>query len=218
MRYVTLLVRPSDRQAFHPVGERIVRDPAVTGEAIHRLNDLGDGTVSMLAEVSGDADRYRGILAESPEVHEFTVVEGEGETAYGYSRTETNDLVEHMLDRDRGRALVREMPIELTDSGAQRVTLVGTREAFGRTEYDPPDGVEIEIERTGDYRPEGGRLVDGLTARQREVLEAAVEVGYYETPRQATQEDVAELVGCSPATVGEHLQKVERSVFRSLVG
>jgi predicted DNA binding protein len=122
-----------------------------------------------------------------------------------------------MLARGRDLELVRDMPIELTDDGAQRVTLVGTEEAFARTSPDPPDRVRIEVERMGEYHPEAGRLVDALTARQREVLEAAVDAGYYEAPREATHEDVAERVDCSPATVGEHLQKVERAVLGSLV-
>jgi len=50
------------------------------------------------------------------------------------------------------------------------------------------------------------------------VLVAAVEAGYYDTPRRATQEDVAAAVDCSPATAGEHLRKVERAVFGALVG
>lgn len=218
MRFVTLLVEPVDGDAFHPVEGRIVDAPGLEPVAIHRMNDLGDGTVSLLAEVAGAADRYRDVLENSPEVREFTVVDGEGDRAFGYSRTETTELVEGMLERNRQWEFVREMPIELTSDGAQRVTLVGTEAAFARAEYDPPAGVEITIEKTGEYRPEGGRLLDGLTTRQREVLEAAVAAGYYETPRQATHEDVAERVGCSPATVGEHLQKIERSVFGSLVG
>ena len=217
MRYVTLLVSPVEGQGFHPVGEAIARDPDLTPEAIHRMDDLGDGTVTMLAEASGDAERYRSILAEAPEVHEFTVADGEGDTAYGYSRTETNELTEYMLARGRDLELVLDMPIELTEDGSQRVTLVGTDEAFARAEYDPPEGVDITIERTGEYHPEGSRLLDALTARQREVLEAAVEAGYYETPREATHEDVADRLDCSPATVSEHLQKIERAVFGALV-
>jgi len=123
-----------------------------------------------------------------------------------------------MLARGRDLELVQDMPIELTEDGHQRVTLVGTDEAFARLEPDPPEGVTIDILEMGEYHPDGGRLLDALTERQREVLEVAVEVGYYETPRQATHEDVADRVGCSPATAGEHLQKVERAVFGALVG
>jgi len=218
MRYVTLRVRPEEGQGFHPVSERIARDPDLTPEAIHRMNDLGDGTVTLLAAASGPVERYRTILAESPEVYEFTVADAEDDRAYGYSRIETNELTEYMLERDRELEFVRDWPIEVLPDGSQRLTLIGTDEAFARAEYDPPAGVEIEIEKTGRYHPEGGRLLDALTERQREVLVAAVEAGYYDTPRRATHEDVADRVDCSPATAGEHLRKVERAVFGALVG
>ena len=45
-----------------------------------------------------------------------------------------------------------------------------------------------------------------------------MQAGYYETPREATHEDVADRLDCSPATVSEHLQKIERAVFGALVG
>ncbi|QPV64865.1 helix-turn-helix domain-containing protein [Halosimplex litoreum] len=219
MRYVTLLVSPTEGQGFHPVGERIARDPDVTGEAIHRMNDLGDGTVTLLTELSGDVDRYREIMTDTPEVREFTVVVDDEGHGWAYSRIETNDLVEYMLARGRDLELVRDMPIELTERGGQRVTLIGTEAAFASAaEFDEPPGYDITVEKTGEYHPEGGRLLDALTSRQREVLEAAVDVGYYEAPREATHEDVAAAAGCSPATAGEHLQKVERAVFGALVG
>jgi len=219
MRYVTLLVTPTEGAGFHPVGERIARAADVHREAIHRIDDLGDGTITMLAEVRGEAERYREILAESPEVHEFTVADGAEDRAWGYSRTETNELTEYMLERDRELELVRDSPIEITDDGSQRLTLVGTEAAFVRaSQFEDPEGYDIQIEKTGEYHPDSGRLLDGLTSRQQEVLEAAVATGYYETPRQATHEDIAEVVDCSPATVGEHLQKIERAVFGALVG
>ena len=56
-----------------------------------------------------------------------------------------------------------------------------------------------------------------LTGRQREILEAAVESGYYEEPRGATHEEIAREVGVSAGTVGEHLRRVEEKVLLSPV-
>lgn len=215
MRYVTLLVRPDD-EAFHPVGTRLVTDPAVTREAIHRFDPMDDGTVAMLAAASGDLDRYREILAESPEVLDFAV-SGDGE-GYAYSRIEMNDFVEYLTAQQRDLELVLDMPIEILDDGAHRMTLIGSAAAFAATEYDPPEGVALEIERTGEYHPEAERLLDGLTDRQRDVLRVAVEAGYYDHPRRATQEDVAARVDCATGTAGEHLQKIEKAIFGALVG
>lgn len=214
MRYVTLVVSP-EGEAFHPVGGRLARDPDVRREAIHRLDPMDDGTVVMLTETSGDLERYHEILADSPEVREFAV-SGEGE-GYCYSRIEMNGMVEYLVGQQRELELVVDMPIEITEDGGQKLTLIGSEEAFQRVEYDPPDGVEMEIERMGKYHPESQRLLDGLTDRQREILRAAVEAGYYDQPRQTTHDELAERVDCSSATLGEHLQRIERSVFGALV-
>lgn len=217
MRYVTLVARPADGSAaFHPVGERLEADPSVTREAIHRFDSMDDGTIVMVASVSGDLDRYDEILAESPEVLEHAV--SGDDSGYAYSRIEANERTEFLVSRERDLELVLDMPIEITEDGGQRLTLIGSEDAFARADYDPPGGVNVEIERMGEYYPESDRLLDALTDRQREILRAAVEAGYYDHPRRATQEDVADRVDCSPGTVGEHLQKIERAVFGSLVG
>jgi hypothetical protein len=48
---------------------------------------------------------------------------------------------------------------------------------------------------------------ESLTAAQREVLVAAVEMGYFEVPREATAEDVGERLGISRQAVSERLRR-----------
>ena len=57
-----------------------------------------------------------------------------------------------------------------------------------------------------------------LTAEQYELLETAIERGYYDTPRDATAETVAGELGCARSTAAEHLQRAEANVIRSLFG
>jgi hypothetical protein len=56
-------------------------------------------------------------------------------------------------------------------------------------------------------------LADELTNRQREVLTAAVEMGYYEAGRDTSIADVGERVGISRTTAWEHLNRAERKVM-----
>jgi predicted DNA binding protein len=44
-----------------------------------------------------------------------------------------------------------------------------------------------------------------------------VELGYYETPREATLEDLGAALGVDPGTVGRHLRAVESTVFAEFV-
>lgn len=69
---------------------------------------------------------------------------------------------------------------------------------------------------------EGSRdsvLVDRgkLTARQLEVLETAYDIGYFERPRRATATDVADELGISPSTVGEHLAAAEAKLLADIL-
>lgn len=54
---------------------------------------------------------------------------------------------------------------------------------------------------------------DKLTARQRQVLETALEMGYYEYPRAANASEVAEELDVSPSTAVEHLTLAEAKLF-----
>lgn len=84
-----------------------------------------------------------------------------------------------------------------TDDRADLRSLV---QVLREREQDP---VVRRIE-TAD-RPPGAS--EGLTGRQREVLEAATEAGYFSAGDAVTLEEVARRAGGSKSTVHEHLQK-----------
>lgn len=214
MRYVTVEARPTGG-GFHPLDRRLATDPDVTRRAIHRVELLADGTCAMLAEAYGDLDRLRAILAEAPSVEEFTVSDDDGR-GFSYSRYEPTDAVRELMERRRRSPVVLDMPVVYTEDGGMRATYVGTAEAFAGG-LDLPDAADVRIVETGEYAPERKDLLAHLTARQREVLRAAVDRGYYRAPRRTTHEEIAAAVGCSATTVGEHLRKVEATVFSTFL-
>ncbi|MFC7009102.1 helix-turn-helix domain-containing protein [Halalkalicoccus salilacus] len=59
-------------------------------------------------------------------------------------------------------------------------------------------------------------LVDRLTEKQRAALETAYFGGYFDWPRDHTGEEIAELLGLSPATLAQHLRIAERKLFEAL--
>ncbi len=71
--------------------------------------------------------------------------------------------------------------------------------------------------RAGDRESVERAVGEGLTDRQRTVLEAAVRSGFFEWPRDVSGEDVAESLDVSPPTFHQHLRKAERKVFESLL-
>ncbi|MEA5388111.1 bacterio-opsin activator domain-containing protein [Haloarculaceae archaeon H-GB11] len=56
-------------------------------------------------------------------------------------------------------------------------------------------------------------LVETLTDRQQTALETAYHAGFFEWPRDASGEDVAESIGVAPPTFHQHLRKAERKVI-----
>jgi DNA-binding CsgD family transcriptional regulator len=74
-------------------------------------------------------------------------------------------------------------------------------------------GVTPTLRKIGEYRGDSSML-DSLTDRQREVIEIAYDLGFYEVPRQATMENIAAQLDIDAATVSEHLQRAERNLLR----
>ncbi|WP_254765073.1 PAS domain-containing protein [Natrinema marinum] len=60
-------------------------------------------------------------------------------------------------------------------------------------------------------------LSGALTDRQRATLEAAFHAGFFEWPRDASGEDVADSLDIAPATFHQHLRRAQKKVFESLL-
>lgn len=213
MRYVTVVAYP-DEEGINCLDRRII-ELGLEYRAIHRMELLGDDSVAMFAEGRGDIEGVRQVLSESPEVFEFSV-SGDKDGFFSYTRYVADDLTRTLMEDRRESSYLIDMPIEHTTDGGLRVTYIGTEAAFTDALSEQPEGVRIEVERTGTYTPGPRHIVSRLTERQREVLRAAITLGYYQEPRKATHDEIAAVAGLSETTVGEHLRKVEATVFSSL--
>lgn len=217
MRYLTVLARPPESGTFHPLGKQLTEEPSITREAIHHVELLANGAVLLFAEGSGDRKRYEEIMRNSPHVIDYLVTGDERWMAV--SQFEPTDTTRRILEHGRGSDVVMETPIRFDADGSLRITYVGSNADFRALFRDAPKetSLSFEVVETGEYEPNQNSITRLLTTRQQEVLEAAVEVGYYSTPRQSTHEDVAAAVGIAPSTAGEHLRKIEERVFDALV-
>ncbi|ADJ16516.1 putative PAS/PAC sensor protein (plasmid) [Halalkalicoccus jeotgali B3] len=59
-------------------------------------------------------------------------------------------------------------------------------------------------------------IIEDLTDRQRATLEVAVYSGFFEWPRKATGEELADSFGIAAPTFSQHLRKAQKEVFESL--
>lgn len=112
---------------------------------------------------------------------------------------------------------ITEDEVAVNDDGID-VTMVGPQgELADRVDAYDESSAGVFLRSLGEYAGPTNPL-DGLTSRQQEVLEAAVEHGYFAVPREVTTVELADNLNLAPATVREHLQRVQRNVFTSLLG
>jgi predicted DNA binding protein len=214
-RYATFLLDLEDDRGNSISGS--ASEPVMTRKHLRHFNLVDNETVVMLYQIHGDLDQVRMSLEASPEVLNHDVVaRGDGE-AYAYVHCELDDPVKGIVKTLHEFEVVLDMPLEFTDDGSVRATLIGETPALDEALNAIADVVEMTLEKTGEYNP-GMRTHDvTLTNRQRQILTVAVEEGYYEVPREVTLEEVAAEMDLSRATVGEHLQKIEGKILSRVV-
>jgi GAF domain-containing protein len=120
---------------------------------------------------------------------------------------------------DRGAVLRR---IEADADGATLV-VEGARTVDARTLVEHVEDSFAAVELVGRRpldRPSGHDLAhllfDRLTDRQLEVVRTAYYSGFFESPRQATGEDVAAALDISPPAFYRHNRTVQRKLFATL--
>jgi DNA-binding transcriptional ArsR family regulator len=74
----------------------------------------------------------------------------------------------------------------------------------------PPDSISVQTFKTENHNG----WSDFLTLKQREVLVLAVRRGYYEDGSKMTIKQLADDMGVSRSTFGEHLKRVESEVMK----
>ncbi|MCT9097325.1 helix-turn-helix domain-containing protein [Haloarchaeobius sp. HME9146] len=217
MKSVGLRLRPAEG-AFPGVDEALAGIPGVTREGIQHLEWLADGTYAMLYRVSGGDEVAIGeVLTAHDEVLQHDMVSAGADQYYVFVNVAEQESVSALLQILDEHRLLLDPPLRVTDDGLC-VTVAGDGDALQAAFADVTDvEVPIEVEWTGGYRPGEPAALSRLTDRQREALEAAHSLGFYETPREASFEDIGEALSCSPSTANELLRRAEARVVSSLL-
>ena len=79
-------------------------------------------------------------------------------------------------------------------------------------EIMPPDKVKVINEEAGEEGP-----VSLLGEKQWEVVQAAVQWGYYNDPKGVSMRQMAERLNMARSTLGEHLHNAEATIMKWLV-
>jgi len=205
-----------DEETIHPMHRFVAESDAFESYRLVHGNFAGEGDDNAFVfHVVGDADVYEAALADTDRVSDYELARtGEG-TFTVYVRDLPADVDARLLEGFTRDSLVVLPPLEYRSDWTVRFSVVGESADLRAALEGVPDGVETTVDRVGEYDG-ADAAVGALTARQRETLQVARELGYFEVPRTAGVEDVAAELDCAPGTAAEHLRKAEATVMDAL--
>lgn len=217
MRYLEVTVRQAPTQR-DPMHQFVVEHDAYDATRLLSRTVYDGSDHAALFHVDGPVEPYTSALGERETVHEFAVTQAADDTFYLYVYETVPDVDRAFADAFAQPGLLVQMPVEYRADGSVHVTAIGPAAAVQRAVETLPDAMRVDVEAVGTFVP--GRIDARLelTSRQLEAVDVAVGTGYYDEPRDATLEEVAEGLDCSTGTAGELLRRAERTVMSNLVG
>ncbi|WP_440989035.1 bacterio-opsin activator domain-containing protein [Haloarchaeobius baliensis] len=122
---------------------------------------------------------------------------------------EHGGTVRRIVVEDRSAELVAELP----KSGSIRSLIDSFEQTFDSVDLRAKRERKRPERRVSEFR---STLEEQLTDRQREALEAALQDGYFEWPRESDAEEIAATLDISSPTFHEHLRAAQQKLFTDL--
>lgn len=199
---------------IHPMYGVMTEAPFIERATAVQWNYTGDA-LGILHYVIGDADALERAMREIPEVVGYDIERIDERSCYVYVRDATTDSLQEMFGPISSGGLVVVPPIEYDPDGTVVFSIFGPDDELQDAMKGISVPVDVTIEAVGGLAGTTAAVETLLTDRQREVVETAVDLGYYDIPRTASQEEIAVELDCAPSTIAEHLRKAESRVLRA---
>lgn len=164
----------------------------------------GDGAVETVSVSGHHVDEYLSDIDSHPDVAAFDSVDRRDGSATIQLQT-----LEPLVIRAAARAGTPLSYPTTVRRGWLATTVIGTRAGISSLgEQLRTDGLDFEVASINSDHD----VSQVLTDRQEEVLFAAIERGYYESPRECTLTAVAEELDIAKSTCSAILQRTEESI------
>mgnify|MGYP000318434127 CR=1 FL=1 len=196
----------------HPLHREVIEPGPVTRAELLTWSPTADATTLFWCDAGADATASV-VRAVDSLVDSELVEDGDG--TYAFIRQDGYEFAPAVLDAIAAARVVFLPPVVFLEAGAVRFEAVGEAGALDAFHTALSDLGDVAIERVHEF--ERSASPSRLTDRQRAALEAAVETGYYEVPRDGTVADIAAILDCSTSTAGELVRKAEAAVIREFV-
>lgn len=217
MKRVQITISPPER--FMPPVYRLLTREASYLSAVDIVNwNVAQPPVGFLLRLRGDYERLEETIADVENVRECEFFANGPREAYCFLAASDVTVGRALFENFTRDDLLTVPPIACHDDGSSTFTIIGTETAIQDAVDGVPNDVDVLVEAVGTGPVAPNNVAEGLSPKQRRAVEVAVRVGYYEVPRQATTEDVADELGCATATASEHLRKAEANILSTLCG
>lgn len=215
MKHVRVRITAHGRAGdIHPMYGVLTGAPFVKRATAIQWNYTGDA-LGILHYVVGNVDELERAIQEIPEVIGYDVERIDERSCYMYVRDATTDSLQEMFSPISSGGLITVPPIEYKPDGTVVLSMFGPDDEIQEAIEGISIPVDVTVEAVGSLADTTTVIEGHFTDRQREVVETAVELGYYDIPRSTSQEDIAAELDCAPSTIAEHLRKAEARLIRS---
>jgi len=210
------LTATPDPESVPPFFEVIADAPFVIETRLVDWN-LGDtDRPTLLYSITGDETAFREAIEQTAIPVSWDVTTIDDERFYCYLRADPVSQLETVLEAASTDGLVVVKPVVYCD-GSVTARLVGEPEVLQSVLRSMPSVVEIDVRAVGEHAGDRTDPLVALSERQREALEVALEMGYFQQPRRVTHADIAKRLGCASSTATEHLQKAQSKLVRAAI-
>jgi len=216
VRYIELVGRPPSRA---PKFFRLVADSSHVEETrLLEWNPSAQDALTALYVINGDADAFRAETDDSSVIVEFELTRVDDSRFYllVVGRPSAAPLFQQVIDAVTRAGLIVVTPVVYRE-GMVQFRIVGPAEVLQSMVEAVPPGFDVDIHEIGTFPDASTAPATTLSERQRAAITTALNLGYYDKPRQTTHADIAEQLGCTPNTVTEHLQKAEAKLIRNTI-
>ncbi|AUV82434.1 DNA-binding protein [Salinigranum rubrum] len=215
MRHVRLTVTPVDGEGDLPTMYRVLSAAPYLDRVVGLHWNVSGDRLGLMVYAEGDADAFREEVQTVPEVVDFEMVSADEEGFYAFLRNELNALSRRLFGTFTRGSLLVVPPLVYGGDGSVTFSMVGPTEEVQAAIEEAPEAFEVTVSAVGGLGATPGLDRTLLSPRQREAVKVALEVGYYDIPRQGDYAVIAERMGCAPSTAAEHLRKAESKVLRA---
>lgn len=206
MAYITVSVGIRHRNCWHYKLSRALKATIIVKYTYMLPNSQLYGYQTVVSRNIGELEPF---LKSLPEIRKYSILSQSNDRAEVITWAQQSSIIENIIKMN----CVFVGPTVVKDGVENWHIMAPTREELSQVIGALEQCADIAYLRNGDSPGDE----EGLTEKQAQALKAAVESGYFDTPRRASIKEVAGRMQISPSTAIEHLRKAEKKVLENYV-